>query len=167
MSLRAFFVIPRLSRRKTGGAVLFEVIVAMVILGISIAAIMRSFTISMSAIRKNDIATQGFILAETLLQELETTPLVKGVHKGDFSQDGFPAYYWEITIDKVDIKYPAIKSKPTNLRGYTKGHLKITYDDGRNPVQTPVQVELIFPPVERFSFESKFRNELFRKEEGI
>lgn len=139
----------------------------MVILGISIAAIMRSFTLSMAAIRKNDVSTQAYILAETLLQDLETEPLVKGVQNGDFSDDGFPAYSWEIKVEKEDIKYPALKSKPSNLRGITKAELKVTYNDGRNAIQTPVVVDLIFPPVERFSFESKFRNELFNKEEGI
>jgi len=154
-------------RRHRRGFALMEVIVALTILGIAIATIMRSFTLSMAAIRKNDVSTQAFVLAESLLQTLEPMPPGKGTTSGSFEEDGYKYYFWEMKVEEEEIKYRNLKTanRITNLRGYKQVNLSIIYDDGRNKRQVPVSVDLVFPPVERFSYESKFMNELFRQEE--
>jgi type II secretory pathway pseudopilin PulG len=147
--------------------VLLEVVVSLVILGIAVATIMRSFTISMAAIRKNDVSVQSFILAESMLQTLEVTPPQKGKLTGSFEADGLPNYTWEMNAKEEEIKYKHLKtaSRIENLKPLHHVNLTITYDDHRNKVQTPIQVDLILPPIERFSYQSKFLNELFRDEE--
>lgn len=77
----AFNALPRRRRRATTGFVLLEVLVSMVILGIAMATMMRSFTLSIAAIRNNDVTTQATVLAETLLQSLEAEPPKKGSHQ--------------------------------------------------------------------------------------
>ncbi len=153
-------------RRRAGGFVLLEVLVSLVILGISVATIMRSFTISMSAIRKNDVSQQAFVLAESMLQNLEASPTEKGKLSGSFEADGFPHYFWELETAKEEIRYRSLKTtnRVENMRELSRVTLRVIYDDGRNKRQVPVQVDLILPPVERFSYESKFLNELFRDE---
>lgn len=155
-------------RRGSTGFVLLEVIVAMVILGISLATLMRSFTISLSAIRENDSTTQATILAETALQSLEAEPPMSGEISGDFEEDGFPRYSYDVESEFQEIKYRIkTKTRPENLKELQTVKLTINYDDPRGEVTHPAEAYLILPPLERFSYESKFRNELFTEEEGI
>jgi len=146
-----------------GGFVLLEVLVAMVILGISVATLMRSFTISMAAISKNDVTTQGCVLAESLLEGLEAKPPDAGTITGDFSDDGYPYYSYELHVYDQDIKYKDLpgNEKVDNLRSLKIVNLKITYDNEHTKAVVPVDVSLILPPIERFSYQSKFLNELF------
>lgn len=155
---------PRAGRRQTG-FVMMEVIVSLVILGISIATLMRSFTISMSAIRKNDITTQACVLAEGLMQEFELTPPTNPHMQGSFEEQGFPKYSWTMELEEENPDYRDVKVKKQDLKPLRHMHLTITYDDQRYRKFSPIQVDLYLPPVERFSWNSKFLNELF-KEEG-
>jgi type II secretory pathway pseudopilin PulG len=141
-------------------------VVALVILGIAIATLMRSFTISLAAIRKNDVSVQATVLADSMLQNLEVTPPGKGRKTGSFEADGFSSYSFEMEDKEEEIKYKHLKTA-SRIEGMKQLHhvnLKITYDDHRNKVQTPVAVDLILPPIERFSYQSKFLNELFKDE---
>ena len=153
-------------KRRDGGMVLLEVTVAVVILAISVVTLMRSFTLSMQAIRKNDISTQACILADTLLQSLEVNAPEKGKSSGTFEQDGFPKYSWEMDVKNEEIKYKDVKTlgKVEELKELKHVVVKIIYNDGQMNPQTPVETHLILPPVERFSYQSKFLNELFKDE---
>lgn len=162
--------IARLScRRKSAGFVLLEVIVAMVILGISIATLMRSFTMSLAAIRVNDATTQGTVLAETLLQRLEAEPPGKSKLSGSFEDEGFSQYGYEIEMDDQKIKYRLkSNSRVDGLRDLKVARIKITYDNPKTgKVTIPTQAYLILSPIERFSFQSKFMNEMFDEDEGV
>ncbi len=155
-------------RSPASGFVLLEVIVAMVILGISIATMMRSFTLSLSAIRKNDSTTVATVLAETALQSMEAEPPGKGKSSGDFESDGFPRYSYDVVSSKEKLKYRLkTETRPQNLRELQAVNLSITYNDPRGRVTHPADAFLILAPLERFSYESKLRNELFSEEEGI
>jgi type II secretion system protein I len=154
-------------RSRTSGFILLEVLVALVILGIAVGTIMRSFTLSMAAIRKNDVSTQAFVLAESMLQNLEVKPPSgKGKQSGSFEADGYPNYLWQVETKEEEIRYKHLKtaSRIENLKTLNHVKLKLTYDDRTNKVQTPVDVDLILPPIERFSYQSKFLNELFKDE---
>ena len=114
-----------------------------------------------------NLLAQGFVLAETLLQALEADPPKKGKKVGTFEEEGFPAYSWEMVVEEEEIKYKNLKtaSKIEDLKSLRHVNLKIMYDDHKNRKLVPVQVDLILPPVERFQYQSKFLNELFREEE--
>ncbi len=155
-------------RRANAGFVLLEVIVALVILGISIATMMRSFTLSIAAIRENDATTQATILAESALQAMEAEPPRKGKSDGSFESDGFGRYGYEVVSDTEKIKYRLkTKTRVDNLRELKTVKLAVTYNDPRGKVSVPADAYLILAPLERFSYESKLRNELFTEEEGI
>lgn len=162
------FKLSQASRRGAAGFVLLEVIVAMVILGISIATIMRSFTLSLAAIRKNDETTLATVLAETALQSMEAEPPRKGKSSGSFEGDGYPRYGYDVVSSKEKLKYRLkTESRPKNLRELQEINLTISYDDPRGKTTYPSDAFLILAPLERFSYESKRSNELFTEEEGI
>jgi len=155
--------------RRHGGFVLLEVIVSMVILGIAMATMMRSFTLSIAAIRNNDRTTEATLLAETALQSLEQSPPTgKGKLHGSFEEMGYPNYSYDVETETQKLKYRLkTKAKIENLRDLKICKLSISYEDPQGKVSHPVSAYLVVPPLERFSFESKFRNELFRADEGI
>lgn len=158
----------RLRRRsRATGFILLEVIVAIVILGLSIATLMRSFTLSMRAIRKNDVTTTACMLADRLVQEFELKPPEGKQSEGSFEDLGYPNYKWTAKYVEEDIRYRLkTKGKVEGLRGLKLVTVNILYDDQRMRQFSPIQLDLYLPPIERFSAESKFRNELFL-EEGV
>jgi len=159
-----------LPRRTNGGFALLEVIVSMVILGVAIATLLRSFTLSLSAIRKNDATTQATVLAENLLQTLEADPPTrrKDTLTGDFESMGYPEYGYKLEVTNEKIKYRLkTNSRIDGLHDLKVARGTITYDDPRGDTKDVAEVYLVLSPIERFSFESKFRNELFTDDEGI
>lgn len=145
---------------------LLEVIVSVVILGISIATLMRSFTLSMNAIRRNDVTTQACVLAQSLLQKYEIEPFEGKVARGTFEEEGFPQYSYEAEFKEEEIRYKNLKtkSKIENLKPLYRIDLKITYDNKRQKSMTVLEMSLYQPPIERFDWKSKFSNELFKEE---
>jgi len=146
---------------------LLEVIVSLVIMGISVAAIMRSFTVSMNAIRRNDVVTQGCVLAEGLLQEIELEPDKARTSRGTFEQEGYPDYSWHLTVQEEEVRYRSLKTKvkARDLRALKHAMLTVTYQNAsmRAP-STVVELHTCLLPIERFRFDSKFFNELFQEE---
>lgn len=155
-------------RSRTGGFVLMEVIVSLVILGLAVAALMRSFTISITAIRKNEVVTQACVLAESVLQAIEVEPPTSKKSEGTFEEMGFPKYSWTLEYAEEEIRYKDLRNsaKDADLRPLRHVRLTITYDDGRLKRFNPVQVETFLLPFERFSQRSKQLNDLFMDEDG-
>ncbi len=157
----------RVFRGQRQAFMLLEVIVALVILGISVAAIMRSFTVSMKGIRRNDVVTRACVLAEGFLQDLELEPEKARTSRGTFEEDGYPEYSWELTVEEEEIRYRHLqtKVKARDLRSLRHATLFVYYHNAsmRSPDQV-LELHLYFPPIERFRFDSKFYNELFREE---
>jgi prepilin-type N-terminal cleavage/methylation domain-containing protein len=150
-------------RRAHSGFVLLEVIVSLVIMGISVATLMRSFTVSMNAIRKNDVTTQACVLAESVLQDMEVNPPASKLTRGTFEEIGYPKYSWTIEMKDEEIRYRNLKTKSRvdDLKPLHYVHLTITYDDGQIHRFNPIDVEMYLMPIERYAFRSKFLNELF------
>jgi type II secretory pathway pseudopilin PulG len=155
-------------RRKAGGGfVLLEVIVSLVILGISVATLMRSFTLSMNAIRRNDVTTRACTLAEGFLQDIEVSPPQAKSSHGTFEDEGYPNYYWRLEYGEEELRYKGLKTKTKvkDLKPVRHALLTVTFSNEtmREPYKA-LEVDLFLAPVERFRFDSKFYNELFRDE---
>lgn len=161
--MRASFMSGR--RHGRAGFVLLEVIVSLVILGISIATLMRSFQLSLAAIRKNDVVTLACVLAEQKLQELEVNPEKASSGSGTFEEQGYPNYSWDIKIQEEEIKYHGLKLKnKVTFLPLKHVFVKISYDDKKIKAFSPLQIETYLMPIERFSYQAKFQNELFNEE---
>lgn len=153
-------------RRSSSGFILLEVIISLVILGVSVATLMRSITISMAAIKRNDITNQAAVLAEQLMQDIELrTPTTK-VTRGDFAEQGFPRYDYLLEYREEPIRYTRIRTtgKVSNLRPLRHATLRVYYEDGRMRRLEVLHLELYLPPIERFDYQSKFLNGLFRED---
>jgi type II secretory pathway pseudopilin PulG len=164
--------------KQTAGFILLEVILCMMILGIAIAALMRSFTTSLATVRKAQIVTTACLLAQQILEEYEVIP-PQGDHlEGNFSSteegedissDGKPAsdpykyFYWVVDLEDVPVEYPdfSLKGERDELENLTKITVTILYDDGRLKQFTPVRVETYLTTTEKFTYNSKRENKLY------
>lgn len=151
--------------RPARGFVLLEVLVALVILGVSVATIMRSFQLSLSAIRKCDVSNQACVLAEKLIQELDRDPAKARTGRGTFEEDGLPNYSWEVKVEDEEVRYPHVKLKnKVDYKPLRHVEVSVIYDDKRLRKFVPVHVELYLMPIERYTYNTKFYNELFLEE---
>ncbi len=153
-----------LRRGNKHGFALLEVILSVMILSIALTTLMRSFTICMNVIRRNDIVTQGCILAEALMQDLESTPPESRRQTGTFENDGFPEYSYVIQYEEEIPKYRNLPKgvKLENPVPVRSVNVKVYYTRKDNQkVSTITSLDLILPPLERWKYESKFLNGLF------
>ena len=89
-------------RDNTGlqsGFTLFEVLIAVAVLAISLTAIYRLHNQSIFLTQVNRFFTQAPLLAKDRLAELENRPLKRwGDDSGDF-EDEFEGYHWQIEVE--------------------------------------------------------------------
>lgn len=153
------------SGRRNAGFVLLEVLVSMVILGISVATLMRSFTMSLSALRTNQIVHQATVLADQLVADLELAPPTQSSAEGNFEEQGHPKFSWSMRYEEQEPRYRSATTKnKVKLRPLRHAVVKLTYDDGRQKRWVPLSVDVYLQPIERWSYQSKFFNELFKDE---
>ena len=152
-------------RRRRAGFVLLEVLVSMVILGISVATLMRSFTMSLQALRTNQIVHQATVLADQLVADLELAPPTQSSSEGSFEEQGYPNFTWSMRYEETEPRYRSATTKnKVKLRSLRHALVKLTYDDGRRKRWVPLSVDVYLQPIERWSYQSKFFNELFKEE---
>ena len=169
------------ARREKGiyGFILLEVILSMMILGIAIAALMRSFTTSLATVRKAQIVTTACLLAQQVLEEYEVIPPQDDHMEGNFAfpagedgyymreekptSDPYKYYYWIVDVEEVEVEYPdfSLKGESDELENLTKITVAILYDDGRLKQFTPVRVETYLTTTEKFTYNSKKENKLY------
>lgn len=166
-------------KRGISGFILLEVILSMMILGIAIAALMRSFTTSLATVRKAQILTTSCLLAQQILEEYEVIPPQEDHMEGNFSSpaedqgyyksdekptsDPYKYYYWIVDVEDVEVDYPdfSLKGDSDELENLTRISVTILYDDGRLKQFTPVRVETYLTTVEKFTYNSKKENKLY------
>lgn len=138
------------------GFVLLEVILSLLILGIAVAAFMRSFTQSLDAARRMEVSTQATSLATRLMQELDVQTPRAGLTEGVFDPP-FDKYHYYVKMDYEEINYGKLDGDDEVEQFFPMRMLEITidYDDGnRRPFQA-IQLKTAIPGWEKFSFNSK------------
>lgn len=164
MNIAVRFTCFRIPGRRRKGFALLEVLISAVVLAIALSTLMRSFTLSMNAVRKNDVITQGCILAEGLMQNLEISPPTSRKSSGTFEEEGFPEYSYDINFKE---EVPSYKNLPKGVKLEAPVPIRtvnvlISYTGKNSTKSEPItSLDLILPPIERWKFESKFLNELF------
>ncbi|MBN1902081.1 type II secretion system protein [Candidatus Sumerlaeota bacterium] len=160
------------------GFILLEVILSMMILGIAIAALMRSFTTSLATVRKAQIVTTASLLAQQILEEYEVIPPQGDHAEGDFSSsledgdftndaqtgsDPYKYYYWVVDLEEIEVDYPdfSLKGESDEMENLTKITVSIIYNDGRLKQFTPIRVETYLTTSEKFTYDSKRENKLY------
>ena len=143
-------------RRLRRGFVLLEVIISLTILAVTVAAVLRSFSQSLSALRILEVQTQAEFFAHQLLDEFEINPPGEGVAEMGFGDD-YAAYSYV-----VDVEYIAPDYDETNrhdeilrfmpMRVFT---IEIFYDNGRNKPFRAITIDSAIMGFERFSIEAR------------
>jgi general secretion pathway protein I len=95
-----------ISKKKVSGFTFLEVMVAVAILAITLTAVLRSQSQSISLASEAKFYTTVTLLAQDKMAEIEAKDLgTLRSESGDFGED-FPGYTWDITVDNVFLDYP-------------------------------------------------------------
>ena len=144
-------------RARRGSFVLLEVVISLTIMGFAVAALMRSFTLSLNAARTMEIQTQSMFFAEQLMEYFEIMPPFEGTQAGGFG-DAYKNYSYRVDVRYMEPRYRGI-DVPDNIdqlfkqRNYT---LEIYYDNGRmRQPMTALRLESSIIGFEKFEVRSK------------
>jgi type II secretion system protein I len=154
--------------RSQGGFALLEVLVSLVILGIAVAAVMQSMTLSINAIRRNDLTTQACMLAETLIQDLNVQPPTTRFINGSFEAMGQPQFSYEVETkeEEPNSRDLGAKGRVDGLRPLVICRLKLRHTDRNGRSSQVLDSSFLLMPVERFSPDAKLWNGIFLDEAG-
>ena len=156
----------RPARQRGGPAfILLEVLVAMVILGSSLAVIMQGFQIAMISIRTNKEMATGMILAQRLLDEYEFNSPEPGSEEGHFGEE-FPEYRWERDVWTEAVNYRSIRSTVADnpFADMIHVHLRILRVDRAGRSELAFEAFTALTQAERFAQQSRLRNGMYPNE---
>lgn len=97
-------------RTHRRGFVLLEVMVAVLILGIAMVALMRGFFMSLDQISRIRRAETGILLSKSMLDDLMLVPAEEGRFNGKFTDDprygeAYEGWAWEVEIEAAEPRY--------------------------------------------------------------
>lgn len=149
-------ITPLRQRRPRHGFVLLEVLVSLLILGISLMAITRSLTQSMKAVRLMEIKTQAQFFAMQVMHELEVNPPDEGSSVGGFGDD-YKEYSFQLDVKYESPKYGRIDGAKDVERFFPMRlvTISILYKDETHTPFTPLTLETAIVGFEKFSSPTK------------
>ena len=93
-----------LSRDKTSGFTLLEVLVAVAILAIALVAILKANVQNLDALTTSRETTTASLLAAGKLAEIEAAGVANwGESQGDFGED-YPDYFWQVETSSTAVE---------------------------------------------------------------
>jgi len=107
----------------TAGFTLLEVMVALAILGSALVILSQSYQNSVRAANRAKMMTVAVLLARYKMVDVEDDLFEEGfsefeeVDKGDFKDEGFERYGYELTVDKVELPKNVNPSDITDMLG--------------------------------------------------
>lgn len=146
----------RPSRRRRQGFVLIEVLVSLMILGVSLMAITRSLTQSMKAVRLIEIKTQAQFFAMQVMHEIEINQPFEGDDEGGFGDD-YKEYSFRVHVEYERPNYGRIEGAREIDRFFPMRRvtIEINYQDKTHPRFTPLTVETALVGFEKMSMPTK------------
>ena len=144
------------------GFVLLEVLISLTILAVTVAAVLRSFSQSLSAINRLEVETQALFFANQLMDEFEINPPMEGETEGGFGDD-YADYYF---IVDTQYEYPEydLRNRHDDVEQFFPLRtikIDIFYDDGRRKKIRALSFESAIMGFERFSPEARQQNALY------
>ncbi|MEN6625369.1 MAG: type II secretion system protein [Candidatus Sumerlaeia bacterium] len=143
---------------RRGAFVLLEVIVSLTILGMAVAALMRSFTQSFRAARIMEIETQASFLAQQLMDEFEVyPPMGEKVIEAGFGA-GYPEYSYRVEKKYVEPHYKLPGSGKTDIEQFFAMRqltIEIHYQDEAIALHPAIRVRTAIVGFEKFSTATK------------
>lgn len=132
---------------------LLEVLLSLAILGVSVAALMRSFNQSLSAARTMERQTQAQFFAQQLLHEFTIFPPEK---VGGFGDD-YRNYSYRAKVRYVEPKYKKLDGKADIEQFFAMQEItiEIFYEDSEHKPNLLLRVDSALPGFEKYSAETK------------
>lgn len=155
------------AKPRKSGFVLLEVTLAIVILAVVMTALLRGFLIAMYSVKRIEVTAVATQLAESLMEDYELEPPVRGRADGEFADDQrfgeeFANFQWRREVEIVEAEYDDIPRNPLREpEPLYKMNLQIWYDDGRNDPFLPIQINTYLMRPEIFSRQATLSNQLF------
>jgi general secretion pathway protein I len=144
-------------RSKRASFALLEVIISLTILSVTVAAILRSFSLSFSAIRRLEVSTQAAFFAQQILDEYEIDPPTDDRRiTGGFGED-YIDYYFTAELTYVEPDYDDVNFNE-NINSFfplRALRVEVYYDNGRNAPIRAISLDSAIMGFERFSIEHK------------
>jgi len=153
-------VIPRFPLRRSG-YLLLEVILSVIILGMSAMVLLRAYSVSMNTVMKAEIVTTATLLADGLVErlDLEGGSFKQGKESGDFGA-GFPGYSWEISVTEQRVRYDDDGVKADDIEPLCTVDVTIVYRRADERAYVPLAFSYHPIRLELFTQKSKFENQL-------
>jgi len=154
---------PLTTRRPTRSFVLLEIVVAMVLLGIALTTMLRSYTMGLKALSYDQKLTQAVFLAQTVLDGLESEAPQEYYLDGDFAPD-YPDFSYTAEFEDVEIKYDTLEVRVR--RNEFEPLRKVVVRIFHKPPQTGqphqlVEVTTYLTGIEKYTQSAKQLNALF------
>ena len=168
-----------MTKRRSPAFILLEVLISVVIIGVSVVALMKGLLISMDTLRKVRMNETAIYLARSVMDDFQIEPPADGDYEGHFADDdrygeAFNGWYWELQVEADEPDYDKAPRgrmlSGIELLYYTR--LIISYDpEAENTtsrrrsrgadrlVYIDIQTILMEPDV--FSLQAIERNQLF------
>lgn len=112
--------------------VLLEVMVAVMILGIAMVALMKGLTLSIDQMKKINEQEAGILLAKSMLNDLTLEPNKEGRYQGSFEDDprfaDYEGWTWKVRIEAHEPDYdeiPREASSGTEVEYYYLAEIEI------------------------------------------
>ncbi len=142
--------------RHSKSFVLLEVLIALTILGVTVSAILRSFSQSLSAVRRIEVQTQAAFFAHQLLDEFEINPPDEGTTEGGFG-DAYREYSYVATVryEMPDYGESRVHKDIGQFFPLRLVAIEINYDNGRNAPFQAASIHSAIMGFERFSEQAK------------
>lgn len=148
--------------------VLLEVLVAVVIMGIAFAAILRGFVLALGTVAELRTHEQAILLSKGLLQDFELEPPAKGRIEGSFADDErygpeFAEFTFEAVIEEEDIRYRERRkgSVRSELEPVYVLDLRILHTPSRKPRRSILHLRTVLLEPTVFSQQALQSNQLF------
>jgi prepilin-type N-terminal cleavage/methylation domain-containing protein len=155
---------------------LLEVMVAIVIIGVAVVALLRGFILAMDTVRRIRMNETAIMLARSVLDDILLEPPAEGDYEGDFASDPrwgeeFAGWHWELQVEPEDVDYDEMPDAKGlgDLEQIYKARLIVSYGDPaatstrrRNRDRVAyIDMQTILMEPDVFSIESIARNQLF------
>jgi prepilin-type N-terminal cleavage/methylation domain-containing protein len=152
-----------ISRGSVRAFVLLEILIAMVILGIAMAAVLRCFTNGLKSVSYDRRITQAVLLAQDLLEDFEVEAPEEDKVEGSFAPD-FPDFIYVAEFKQVEIKYRDIGAtmRKKELEYLRKVQLQIYYQPPSGTKRVSLlDFETYLTGIEKYAPNTKSLNALF------
>lgn len=156
------------------GFILLEVMVAIVIVGIAMVALIRGFIISLDTLKKVKMNEQAILLAQSFMDDLVLEPPAEGEYTGAFTDDNrfgeeFEGWRWELEVEAEEPDYEERPSGklPQDLEHLYIANITIYYEPElkssrrSSDARTYIQLQTILMEPDIFSIPALQGNQLY------